>query len=159
MLDGDFCKEGEVLGTVGDIGMRSTRIRTHARTVVTIPDGDFASQQIENYLRRDCFMFNPTVGLTFDTTAAQMRSMLAAIRALLTEDINFIDNSRVRLVEFNASSLDIEIFAYVRTFVYRSFLGMREEILLHIMETIEAEGANCVSDTGRLAQDIESNLE
>ena len=145
--DGDFCKVGDVLGTVEDIGMRSSRIRTLARTVVTIPNGDFASQQIENYSRRDSFLFNPIVGLTYDTSAAQMRSVLAAIRALLTEDTNIIDDSRVRFVEFNASSLDIEIFAYVRTFDYATFLGMREEILLKIMETIEAEGVNIAFPT------------
>jgi len=145
--DGDFCKVGDVLGTVEDIGMRSTRLRTLARTVVTIPNGDFASQQIENYSRRDSFLFNPTVGLTYDTSAAQMRSVLAAIRALLTADTNVIDDGRVRFVEFNASSLDIEIFAYVRTFDYATFLGMREEILLQIMETIETEGVNIAFPT------------
>ena len=66
---------------------------------------------------------------------------------MLAEDINVIDDARVRFVEFNACSLDIEIFAYVRTFDYATFLGMREEILLHIMETIEAEGVNIAFPT------------
>lgn len=144
---GDFCKVGDVIGTVEDIGMRSTRLRTNERTVVSIPNGHFSSQQIENYSRRDRFLFNPTIGLTYDTSTAQMRTVLAAIRVLLAEDINVIDDARVRFVEFNACSLDIEIFAYVRTFDYATFLGMREEILLHIMETIEAEGVNIAFPT------------
>lgn len=144
---GDFCKVGDVTGTVEDIGMRSTRVRTNARTVVTIPNGNFSSLQIENYSHRDRFLFNSIISLTYDTSAAQMRSVLAAIRALLAENSNVIDGARVRFVEFNASSLDIEIFAYIRTFDNAIFLGMREEILLNIMETIEAEGASIAFPT------------
>ena len=144
---GDFCKVGDVLGTVEDIGMRSTRVRTVARTVVTIPNGNFASLQIENYSRRDRFLFNPTIGLTYDTSSVQMRSVLDAIRTLLKADPNLIDDARVRFAGFNASSLDIEIFAYVQTFDYATFLGMREEILLKLMDTIAAEGASIAFPT------------
>lgn len=144
---GDFCKVGDVIGTVEDIGMRSTRVRTNARTVVTIPNGNFSSLQIENYSHRDRFLFNAVVGLTYDTSGARMRSVLAAIRTLLAEDPNVIDGARVRFVEFNSSSLDIEIFAYIQTLDNTTFLGMREEILLNIMETIEAEGASIAFPT------------
>lgn len=144
---GDFCKVGDVIGTVEDIGMRSTRVRTNARTVVTIPNGNFSSLQIENYSHRDRFLFHAIVGLTYDTSAARMRSVLAAIRALLEKDSNVIDDARVRFVEFNSSSLDIEIFAYIRTLDNTTFLGMREEILLNIMDAIEAEGASIAFPT------------
>ncbi|MFT5642724.1 MAG: MscS family membrane protein [Janthinobacterium sp.] len=144
---GDFCKVGEVLGTVEDIGMRSTRLRTLGRTVVTIPNGNFASQQIENYSRRDRFLFNTTVGLTYDTSAAQMSSVLEAIRTLLTDDANVSDEARVRFIGFSASALDIEIFAYILTVDYPTFLGMREEILLKIMDTIAAEGVSIAFPT------------
>ncbi len=95
---GDFCKVGDVLGTVEDIGMRSTRIRTNERTVVTIPNGVFSSQQIENYSRRDRYLFAPTIGLTYDTDAALMRRVLDGIRQVLEEDDNVADEPRVRFV-------------------------------------------------------------
>ena len=144
---GDFCKVGDMVGTVEDIGMRSTRVRTNARTVVTIPNGHFASQQIENYSRRDRFLFDPVIGVTYDVSAARMRAVLEAIRKLLNDDDNVIDGARVRFVGFNASSLDIEIFAYIRTFDYAQFLGMREAVLLKIMDTIAAEGASIAYPT------------
>lgn len=147
---GDFCKVGNVLGTVEDIGMRSTQIRTNERTVVTIPNGNFSSQQIENYSRRDRFLFNPVIGLTYDTTAAAMRSTLEAIRSLLDRDDNVIEGARVRFINFNASSLDVEIFAYIRTFDYATSLAMREELLLKIMETVAAEGASIAFPTRTL---------
>ena len=144
---GDFCKVGDVLGTVEDVGMRSTRIRTNERTVVTIPNGVFSSQQIENFSRRDRFLFNPTIGLTYATDAALMRRVLAAIRTLLEDDENIADNPRVRFVNLSAHSLDIEIFAYIQTFDYGLSLGMREQVLLKIMERLAELGANIAFPT------------
>jgi MscS family membrane protein len=62
---GDFCRFGSSLGTVEDIGIRSTRIRTLGRTIVTVPNGEFASMQIENYTSRDRFWFNHTLNLRY----------------------------------------------------------------------------------------------
>ncbi len=147
---GDFCKVGDVLGTVEDVGMRSTRIRTNERTVVTIPNGAFSSQQIENYSRRDRFLFNPTIGLTYDTDAALMRRVLDAIRTVLEDDEHIADNSRVRFTEFNAHSLDIEIFAYIQTFDFGLSLEMREQVLLKIMDTVAELGASIAFPTQTL---------
>ncbi|MEO8248414.1 MAG: mechanosensitive ion channel family protein [Burkholderiales bacterium] len=144
---GDFCKVGEVLGTVEDIGMRSTRIRTNERTVVTIPNGAFSSQQIENYSRRDRFLLNPTIRLAHDTSAARMRSVLSAIRTALDDDEHVTDGARVRFVDVSAYSLDIEIFAYIQTFDYTLSLEMREQVLLKIMDAIAAEGASIALPT------------
>lgn len=144
---GDFCKVGEVVGTVEDIGMRSTRVRTNARTVVTIPNGNFASQQIENFSRRDRFLFAPVIGVTYDVDASQMRAVLESIRKVLGDDANVIEGARTRFVGFNASSLDIEVFAYIRTFDYAEFLGMREAVLLKIMDAVAAAGASIAFPT------------
>ena len=130
--------------------MRSTRVRTNARTVVTIPNGNFASQQIENYSRRDRFLFHPIIGLTYDASAARMRSVLDALRQLLAADDNVIDAGRVRFIGFNTSSLDIEIFAYLRTHDNDSFLEMQEDLLLRIMETIDLHGASIAFPTQTL---------
>ena len=144
---GDFCKVGDVTGTVEDIGMRSTQVRTLNRTIVTIPNGDFSSKQIENYARRDQFLFNPTIGLTYDTSAARMRAVLKAIRELLQDDPHVAEGARARFVNFNDSSLDIDIFAYVQTHDFVEFLALREEILLKIMETVANEGASMAFPT------------
>ncbi len=144
---GDFCSVGKVTGTVEDIGMRSTQLRTMARTVVTIPNGSFSSQQIENYSRRDRFLLNPTIGLTFDTPASKMRAVLESLRDLLEQDENVMPEARVRFVSFDESSLGLEVFAYLRTHVYEEFLAMREAIFLKIMEAIEAEGVSLAYPT------------
>ncbi len=147
---GDFCKVGDVVGTVEDIGMRSTRIRTNERTVVTIPNGVFSSQQIENYSRRDRFLFAPTIGLTYDTDAALMQRVLEGIRQVLADDENVASGARVRFTHFGAHSLDIEIFAYIQTFDHGLSLGMREAVLLKIMEKIAELGADIAFPTQTL---------
>ncbi|TIX35274.1 MAG: mechanosensitive ion channel, partial [Mesorhizobium sp.] len=50
---GDFCKFGDQSGTIEHIGMRSTRIRSLDRTIISVPNSDFAGMQIENYAHRD----------------------------------------------------------------------------------------------------------
>jgi MscS family membrane protein len=144
---GDFCKVGDVLGTVEDIGMRSTQLRTNERTVVTIPNGNFASKEIENYSRRDRFLFKSTIGLTYDTSSQKLRAVLDAILRLLINDENVLNDARVRFVEFNSSSLDIEIFAYILTHQYEAFLAMREALMLKIMDIIADEGASIAFPT------------
>src|SRR5690606_23005857 len=73
---GDFCSVAGTTGTIEKIGMRSTRIRTLDRTVVTIPNGEFSSSKIENYAHRDRFWFHPVIGLRYETTPDQIRYLL-----------------------------------------------------------------------------------
>ena len=138
---GDFCRVGEVTGTIEDIGMRSTRIRTLERTVVTIPNGDFSSLQIENYARRDRFLFNPTVGLEYGISPAQLRQGVTIIETVLEEHpLVAEDSRRAKLKNFGASSLDIEIFAYIEVLDYAESLDVRQQLLMTIFERLEDAG-------------------
>ena len=114
MRVGDFCRFGQTVGTVEDIGMRSTRIRTLERTVVTVPNGEFSSLQIENFSRRDKFWFHPLLTLRYETTPDQIRFLLVELRALLYAHPK-VDPSpaRVRFLGLGADALNVEIFAYV----------------------------------------------
>src|SRR4029077_7556126 len=64
---GDYGKFGDLIGTVEDIGMRSTRIRTLARTVVSVPNSSFAGFHIENYSLRDKMLFDAKLGIKRST--------------------------------------------------------------------------------------------
>lgn len=140
---GDFCQVDGVQGTVEDIGMRSTRLRTIERTLVTIPNGVLSSARIENYGSRDQYLFKRVLGLRYDTTAAQMREVLDRLRRLLREDPRVTDDpARVRFTAFGPSSLDVEIFAYVVAADYDEFLAIAEELHLAILEAVPACGAD-----------------
>ncbi len=145
---GDTCRIGGQLGEVEDITLWATRLRTNERTVVSIPNAAVMTGQIENLTRRDKFWFHPTVGVAYETTAEQMRAVLEGIRGLLAADPRVeTEGSRVRFTRLSASSLDIDVFAYVRAETYPEFLGAQEELLLRILDVVEAAGTSVAFPT------------
>jgi len=138
---GDFCRFGERIGTVEDIGLRSTRVRTLDRTVVTIPNAEFANLPLENYARRDRIWLHTTLGLRYETTPDQLRHVLIRLKQLLLAHPRIDpDPARVRFVGFGAYSLDLEIFAYARTADIDEFLRVREDVLLRVMDVVAESG-------------------
>jgi MscS family membrane protein len=139
---GDFCRFGDRLGTVEAIGLRSTRVRTLDRTLVTIPNADFSAQQLENYAERDRIWLKVVLGLRYETTPDRLRQVLERLRKLLKDDPRVDpDPARVRFVAFGAYSLDVEIFAYIRTSDINEFLAIREELLLAMMDVVAECGS------------------
>jgi MscS family membrane protein len=140
---GEFCKVGDVIGLVEDVTLYTTRLRTPDRTVVTVPNGTLLTTRIENYSRRDKFWFHHTLGLRYETTPAQMRAALAAIRELLGSDPRMSPgDTRVRFRAFGAFSLDVEIFAYVLATDYPAFLEVQEDLLLKLADVVAAAGTS-----------------
>lgn len=140
---GDVVKVGAVQGEVEDVTLYATRIRTFERTVVSIPNGTMMTSQIENLSRRDKFLFRHTLGLTYETTAAQMNAALAACRSRLASDPRVEPaTARVRFLRVNAYTLDVEVFAYVLAPDWAAFLGVQEELLLALMHAVEKAGSS-----------------
>jgi MscS family membrane protein len=139
---GDFLNLGDIQGAVVEVGLRSTRIRTVDRTVVSLPNGQIANMRLETLSLRDKFLFHPVVGLRYETTPVQLHSFMAGVRSLLNENAN-VDSitERVRFVRFGASSLDVDIFAYVFAHDWNNFLEIQEELLFGIMENVRKAGA------------------
>ena len=138
---GDYCRFGDKTGTIEFIGMRSTRIRTLDRTVLTIPNSEFSNMQIENYAKRDSMFLNSVIRLRYETTPDQLRYLLAELRKLLLSHPKVAsDPLRVRFDGFGTHSLDVSIFAYVMSSDYAEFVAIREDIYLRIMQLIEASG-------------------
>ena len=132
---GDFLKVGDTLGTVDDIGLRSTRIRTLDRTVVTVPNGQIANMSLENLSLRDKFWFHPILSLCYGTNSFQIHVVLEGVRRLLAENGHVESNPvHVRFLRFGPSSLDVEIFAYVLADDWNQFLEIQETLLLRIMD-------------------------
>src|SRR5690606_34212884 len=138
---GDFCKVGTTTGTVEKIGMRSTRIRTNNRTVVTIPNGQFSSETIENYAHRDRFLFNPVLDLRYETSPDQIRYLLQEIRTILySHPFVSPDPARVRLGELGEFSIKLEIFSFIDTKVFDTYMEVKEDLLLRIMDVVAQSG-------------------
>jgi MscS family membrane protein len=153
---GDFCRFGDDLGVVEEIGLRSTRLRTRDRTVATIPNAVFASQEILNYSRRDRFVVSATLGVRYETTEDQLRVVLSRLRELVARHQRLLEEkSRVRFVRFGASSLDIELFAHCNAGSWSEFQAIREDVLLNVMRILEETGVSIAfpSQTTYLGRD------
>jgi MscS family membrane protein len=137
---GDFVKVGDVIGTVEDIGIRSTRLRTLDRTLVTIPNGDFSARQIENYAARDRFLFNPVIALDHRTPAARLAEAAGIVRQILLEHDEVGEGSRAHLGRIGERSFNIEVFAYMEVPDFEASVRTREALLLAIAERLEAAG-------------------
>jgi MscS family membrane protein len=140
---GDFCQTGNIEGTVESIGLRSTRIRTLNRTLVTIPNGQFSASNIENLAQRDKFLFRHKFGLRYETTAEQLQQVLKDIRTMLSEYPGVEPAThRTRFVKFGDFSLDIEVFVYLLVPDAAGFLAVQEDLLIRLMGIIEASGTS-----------------
>lgn len=153
---GDFCGFGGRTGTVEDIGIRSTRIRTLDRTIVTVPNGEFASMQIENFSPRDRFLFAPVLKLRYETSADQIRFLLVELRALLYAHPK-VDpaSARIRFQGLGTTSLDLEVFSYIQTADFDDFLEVREDLTLRMMDKVAESGTGFAlpSQTVYVAED------
>jgi MscS family membrane protein len=148
---GDVCKFGDRTGTVEDIGLRSTRVRTEERTLLAIPNGTVATINVENLSRRDKILFKTVLGLHTDTSADHVRTVLSEIRGVLSGNAKIEkDTTRVRLIELTASSLNVELLCYVLTRDFNEFAEVREELLLRIMKFVEDSGTSLASTSQTL---------
>ncbi len=138
---GDFCRFGDRVGTVEEIGLRSTRVRTLDRTLVSIPNAEFSQLYLENFAKRDRIWLSTKIGVRYETTPEQLRYTLARLREVLLAHPK-VDNdpARVRFVGFGACSLDLEVFAYVLTSDWSEFLEVREDVYLRFMDVIAEAG-------------------
>jgi MscS family membrane protein len=130
---GDFLKMGDVQGTVDHIGLRSTRIRTLDRTVVSVPNGQIANVSLETLSARDKFLFHHVIGLVYETTPQQLHQVVDGITHLLTEHpVVDVQSVRVRFIRLGAFSLDVDVFVYLRTPDWNHFLEVQEQLLFAI---------------------------
>lgn len=138
---GDFCRYGSELGTVEEIGLRSTRLRGPDRTLTTVPNSDFSKMQITNFSKRDRMLLKTVLGLRYETTPDQLRHLLTRLRELLVAHPQIIkEPMRVRFVGFGDFSLNVEIHAFVRTSDVNEFLGVQEDVFLRVINLVEASG-------------------
>jgi MscS family membrane protein len=146
--EGDFVKIEDFVGTVEALGLRSTRFRTLDRTLISIPNGRLADMRLESFTARDRLRLATVIGLVYETSASQMRDVLAGFERVLREHPKiWPDAVVVRFREFAASSLDIEIMAWFQTPEWSEFQLIRQEVLLGFMEVVQNAGTSIAFPT------------
>jgi MscS family membrane protein len=140
---GDLCQYGTDIGTIEAIGIRSTRIRGMDRTLTTIPNASLSKMPVVNFTERDRMLVKAVVSVRYETSPEQMRYLLVKIREMLLSHPRIHhDPARARFIGFGASSLDIEVFAYVKTRDWAEFLAVREDVFLRVMTIVHESGTS-----------------
>jgi len=138
---GDTCRIGDQTGTVEDIGLRSTKIRTQDRTLVSIPNGTVATAVLENYRWRDKILTRQVVRLPYGLSLDHLRYVLDEMRAVLDAHPKIEAKTwRVRLLRFADYAYEVEIHAYILEREYNEFLAVQEDVLMKITEAVERAG-------------------
>lgn len=139
---GDLCQIANQTGTVVDIGLRSTRIRTAARTILSIPNGLVATMTLENLTSQDKMLGQHTIALRAETSVEVLRRVLKVIDSVIRSHPEVEpQTANIRFIGFANSALNIQITAYVLVTQALLFLGIQEDLLLRSMDAITAADA------------------
>ncbi|WP_230659693.1 mechanosensitive ion channel family protein [Psychrobacter sp. I-STPA10] len=135
---GDYCKFGDQEGTVIDIGIRSTRIRTPSRTIVTVPNGDFSSLRIENFAPRDMFLFMHQLYIKRNASTATLQRMITELNDYLDHhELTNAEWNQVRMAELRQDCYVVEMRAYVDASGVIEFYGKQNQLLFDMLAKVE----------------------
>jgi MscS family membrane protein len=154
---GEFCRFGDKAGTVLSIDLRTTKIEALDQTIISIPNSQLAKMQITNVTRRSRALMQKTINLRYETTRDQLRWILASIRDVLHAHPKIYADPApfARFEGFETSSLDVLIFAYVKTKKWSELLAIQEDILFRVGGIVERSGSGFAfpSTTAYIAKD------
>jgi len=145
---GDWIEIDDIEGTVEEVGLRTTRVRTFARSLITVPNQVFTTGHVNNWSQMGKRRIKTSVGLTYDTSAEQMEAAVEKIRQIIRDDDNLRND--FFLVNFNnygASSLDIFIYCFTWTTNWAEFMDAQQKFYLTIMRSLKEMGLECAFPT------------
>jgi len=136
---GEWIKIGDVEGVVEDIGMRTTKIRSFNKSLITLPNQMIANSPIQNFSRRGIRRIKMTIGVTYATSSQQMENILTDITTMLRghEGIAQKEMMLVNFISFDDSSLSIFIYTFTNTANWAKYMDIKEDVNLKIMKIVE----------------------
>jgi MscS family membrane protein len=139
------------VGMVEDIGLRSTKLRLIDKSLLVIPNKTVAAESIVNLSRFTGRRVEQVIGLTYDTTAAQMEEIVAEFRRLILAE-GEVDSSSVICYfrDYNSSSLDIWMVFNVIDPDFHKHMQLRQRLSLAFMRAVEARGLSFAFPTQTL---------
>lgn len=138
---GDWVEMDGLEGTVEDVTLRTTRIRTFANSLITVPNSKFTTSAINNWSLMKKRRIKMSLGVTYDATPEKMEAAVEKIREILRNDPKIHqDFFLVNFDNFGPSSLDIFIYCFTITTNWAEFLDARQQLNLKIMRAIHNLG-------------------
>lgn len=138
---GDWIEIGDIEGTVEEVGLRVTRIRTFANSLITLPNSQLTTTAINNWSRMKKRRIRMTLGVTYDTTPKQMQKLVEQMRETVRSDDRLSqDFFLINFHEFGPSSLDIFVYVFTATTNWAEYMQVRQELLLKFMDDVRGLG-------------------
>jgi small-conductance mechanosensitive channel len=144
--EGDFIIIGDDLGTVIDIGIKTTRIATLQGQELVVSNSELTSTRINNYKKMEKRRVAFNFGVTYDTSSIKLRKIKKIVgetiknaNAEFKKNDKTIDLDRVNFNSFGNSSLDFEVVYYVPSGDYNEYMNIQEFINLSLVEEFEKE--------------------
>jgi MscS family membrane protein len=140
---GDWIMTPEVEGTIEGIGIRSTRVRTFAQALVTVPNATLANSAILNWSRMGKRRIKMEIGLTYDTKGEVVEKIVDDIRVMLQNHPDIHQETiHIYFTTFAASSLNIFCYYFTNTTVWGDFMKVQEDTNFKIMRIVEENGSS-----------------
>ena len=133
---GDIVTLGGVTGIVEKVGFRSTRIRTFDKSIVTVPNKNIISTELDNLGARPVRRVKFNIGLTYDTSVENIKNIVDDIQKLVDDHPMTNQEGKVRFLNFGASSLDIMVLYYVDSPDWEVLIDAQQKINFQIIDIV-----------------------
>jgi len=151
---GDWIKIGNVEGIVEEVGFRSTRIRTFYNSLVSVPNSNVSTSDIDNYGLRKYRRLKTVLNLTYSTSPEQMEAFVEGIKAIVKANKNFRqDFYEIHFNSFGAHSLDVLVYVFFEVPDWSAELQQRHNFLLEVLRLAEEVGVEFAFPTQTLHVD------
>ena len=148
---GDWVTIDGISGTVEDISMRSTKIRTFDDTLVVIPNQLLTTTKIDRRgkvkTKMDC-----NFGVQYSTSVAQLREIISGIEHYIESHPDQYEAKKhyVHFNEFGSSSFNVTVVAYTKNTNYKEHVKLKEEFMYAIIDIVRASGTDFAFPTQTL---------
>ncbi len=158
---GDWVKVNGVEGIVEDIGMRTTKIRSFQKSLITLPNSIIANNPIENFSRRDVRRIKLYLGLIYDTTPKQLENIVKDIKAMLKSHPGIAKEQTllVNFDNFGDSAKELFIYTFTNTAIWDEYLKIKEDVFYKIEEIVKKHGSDFAFPSHSLYIEKIQNLE
>jgi MscS family membrane protein len=146
---GDVGKFNGIIGTVIDVGLRSTKVQTPDRTIMAIPNATLSSEIIETYAYRDKILLNHNIVVKYGASSLELQNAIKKIKEFIVKDKRIDEKeAKVNITKFNERGMEIDIFAYALTTDLNEYLKIQEDLILKINDIIlkETQGFGTISN-------------
>tara|TARA_A100001011_G_scaffold55730_1_gene54539 strand:+ start:4350 stop:5453 length:1104 start_codon:yes stop_codon:yes gene_type:complete len=133
---GDIVTLGGVTGVVEKVGFRSTRIRTFDKSIVTVPNKNIISSELDNLGARPVRRVKFNIGLTYDSSVNNIKAIVNDIQDLIDKHPDTNNDGKVRFLNFGPSSLDIMVLYYVNSPDWEVLINTQEKINYSIIDIV-----------------------